>query len=166
MAYPTTPLKTFADVQNLLDAFINSANAISNGTIPIGSAPHGQFWRTNLNTGNPMTWEDFTTGVLPLNSQWASTMQWPAGDANSPLIVFVGHPDKSPIINMLSASGDYYVNGPGGNAASQMPQDSPPYDTPPQDPPQQLVIQLLSDWIKKRMSEWQAFSGPSRGGLD
>jgi hypothetical protein len=148
MSYPTTPLKTFADVQNLLDAFINSANAITPNTIPIGNAPHDKFWRTNILTGQPMTWEAFTTGVLPLNAQYATAMQWPTGDANSPLIVVVGKPDQSPIINMLSASGDYYVNGPGGSVAGQMPQDSPPYEAPPQDPPQSLVIQLLSDWIK------------------
>ncbi len=148
MAYPANPLKTFADVQDLLDAFLASANTISPGTAPIANAPHGQFWRTNINTGANMTWEDFTTGVLPLNSQWAATMQWPAGDANSPKILCVGHPDKSVIISMLSATGDYYNNGPGAANAGQMPQDSPPYDTPPQNPLQSLVIQLLSDWIK------------------
>jgi hypothetical protein len=141
MPFPTTPLKSFADVQNLLDAFLATAQ------FPIGSAPHGPFWRTNILTGAAMTYEYFTTGVLPLKPPYASQAQYPAGDANSPKILVKGDAASSVIINMLSASGDYYNNGPGGNFG-QMPQDSPPYDPdPPYDPPQALVIQLLSDWI-------------------
>lgn len=142
MSYPTTPLKSFADVQNLLDALV----ATGQPTIPIGSAPHGQFWRTNILTGQPMTWEEFTTGVLPLKSPYSSEYQNPAGDTKSPTIVVVGDAASSPIINMLSAAGPYWDAV--GNNAGQMPQDSPPYDpNPPYDPPQALVIQLLTDWI-------------------
>jgi hypothetical protein len=135
MSYPTTPLKSFADVQNLLDAFLATAQ------FPIGGAPHGQFWRTNILTGQPMTWQDFTTGQLPLTPPNDANYQYPA-------ILVVGKPDQSPIINMLSASGPYWDTV--GNIAGQMPAGgNAPYDpNPPFDPPQATVINLLSAWIK------------------
>lgn len=141
MAYPTTPLKTFVDVQNLLNAFLKTAQ------FPIGGAPHKQFWTTNWLTGQPMTWEAFTTGVLPLSQPDATNYQDPPGNTNSPLILVVGNAAASPIINMLSASGTYWNDV--GQYAGQMPAGgNAPYDpNPPYDPPQALVIQLLSDWI-------------------
>jgi hypothetical protein len=141
MSYPTTPLKTFADVQNLLDAFLATAQ------FPIGGAPHKQFWRTNAVTGQAMTWEAFTTGVLPLLPPDDVNYQDPSGNTDSPLILVVGHADESPIINMLSASGTYW-NDVGQNAGQMPAGGNAPYDpNPPFDPPQALVIQLLSDWI-------------------
>jgi hypothetical protein len=140
MSYPTTPLKSFADVQNLLDAFLKTAS------FPIGGAPHGKFWRTNILTQKPMTWEEFTTGVLPLMPPYSTNFQNPPEDAGSPTIVVVTKAKESPLINMLSAAGPYWDAV--GQYAGQMPQDSPPYDpNPPFDPPQALVIQLLTDWI-------------------
>jgi|ERR1041385_1939547 hypothetical protein len=139
MAYPTTPLKSFTDVQKLLDAFHKWAQ------FPIGSAPHGMFWRTNIITGAPMTWQDFTTGVLPLKPPNDVNFQDPAGDANTPLILEVGNATGSVIINMLTGMGTYWDDV--GNIAGQMPQDNPPYNSG--DPPQTLVVQLLSDWINK-----------------
>ena len=133
MSYPKTPLKSFADVQNLLDAFFNTAQS------PIGSAPHGKFWRTNILTNKPMTYEEFTTGALPLKPPFDSEYQHPN-------ILVAKNATASVIINMLSGMGPYWDAV--GNNAGQMPQDNPPYDPdPPYDPPQALVIQLLTDWI-------------------
>jgi hypothetical protein len=133
MAYPTTPLKSFADVQNLLNAFLKSAG------FPIGGAPHQTFWQTNVLTGDPMTYEEFTTGKLPLPPPYDSNYQYP-------VILNVGDAASSPIINMLNGSGPYWDAV--GNIAGQMPQDNPPYNAA--DPPQTLVIQLLTDWINAK----------------
>lgn len=53
------PLKSFADVQALLDGFIKRNN------IPIQNAPHGAFWKTNPTTNKPVTYKDFTEGDIP-----------------------------------------------------------------------------------------------------
>ena len=120
----------FAGVQKLLDDFVAAAG------VAVGSAPHGAFWNTNNQTGQPMTYEAFTTGPLPLPEGYEA----PFGN---PLILVIGDADASPIIDMLQGSGSYWDEY--GSQAEQMPRPSPPYNN--QTPSQSDVITQLTDWI-------------------
>jgi hypothetical protein len=91
-------LKNYADVQNALNTFVQTA-----GVTP-GGAPHKAFWNT-------MSYNDFTTGDVPgvrTNGPWK--------------ILIVGDPDNSNIIQILKGVGSAADN------FGQMPQPGAPYE--------------------------------------
>jgi hypothetical protein len=95
-----TTINNYADVQNLLNAFIGA----NSGLTP-GQAPHGVFWSK--------TYQQFITDDVP----------------NFPgyKILVVGNADNSNIIMALKGTGPF---APGGDIGLQMPQPCPPeYNT-------------------------------------
>jgi hypothetical protein len=91
------PLTSYADVQKLLDAFVQSA-----GVTP-ANAPHGVFW-------HDLTYEQFVNGNVPGVSQ-----------PQTYKILVKGSAKDSNIIQILSGMGSAYQN------FGQMPQPNPPY---------------------------------------
>lgn len=128
MAVPT--LNSFKDVQNLLDQFVASSSVTPN------LAPHGVFWHTDAN-GNPMTYEEFTTGYVP----GFDPSSFPPDGL---LILEVGNGVQSNIVLALQGQGPF---GPNGSIGLQMPQPNPPYNTNKQPPQQSDVITALIQWI-------------------
>ncbi len=108
-------LNNYKDVQDMLSKFVASAG------VPIGSAPHKSFWNT-------MTYEQFTTGNVPLPPSYPVVQILVKGDSKS-----------SAIVQILSGTGQY------ADDFGQMPQPSPPYNSAT--PPQSEVITSLAAWI-------------------
>jgi hypothetical protein len=96
------PLKTFADVQQLISQVLTQNGEIGG----VSAAPHGSFW-TNL------SYQEFTTGDVP-------------GVSPATPILVVSDSKNSNIIQALQGVGPLF--GPNG-AIGQMPGNGPPFFT-------------------------------------
>jgi hypothetical protein len=109
------PLQSFADVQQLLNDFVSQG-------IPIGDAPHVDFW-------NNLTYDQFTTGNVPgVTSPQAFK------------ILVVGNSGSSNIILALRGSGPFF--GPGNDPGPMPPPPSAPMPSPD--------IDRIADWIDRK----------------